>query len=300
VPKRIALANPEGVATLVAPAMTRLSRMASPIVRFLGWSSEGLVKLLRIPPSSEPAVTEEELTSMLELGTQTGEFHPAEEEMIRGVFTLGDRNVNMVMTRRQDVVWLDLTKPTAELQRQIVGTGFSRYPAGEGSLDQLAGVIEVKDLTADCFSGRPIDMRRAIREPAVVHANMTALQILEMFQVKRADFAIVIDEYGGVAGVVTRADLAMTILGGDQDRLVQRADGSWLVDGMMKFDEFVEEVPLQGVDDNEYETVAGFALAQFGRVPHAGDHFEFSGIRFEVVDMDGHRIDKVLVSRRVT
>jgi putative hemolysin len=143
-------------------------------------------------------------------------------------------------------------------------------------------------------------MRRAIREPLVVHANMTALQILEMFQVKRADFAIVIDEYGGVAGVVTRADLAMTILGGDQDRLVQRADGSWLVDGMMKFDEFVEEVPLQGVDDNEYETVAGFALAQFGRVPHAGDHFEFSGIRFEVVDMDGRRIDKVLVSRRVT
>src|SRR5215213_7367339 len=182
VPKRIALTSPERIAAAMSPFMRGLARLARPAVWFLSVSTSAVVRVLRIPESNEPSVTEEELTSMLELGRKTGEFHPAEEEMIKGVFALGDRSASAIMTPRHEVVWLDLTRPAGELQRLIVESGLSRFPAAEGSLDRFAGVIDVKDLIASCFAGKGIDLRAAVHEAAVFPESTSALEILHQFQ----------------------------------------------------------------------------------------------------------------------
>ena len=298
VPKRIALTNPERIAARMAPFMRGVSRFARPAVWFLSISTSTVVKLLRVRESNEPSVTEEELTSMLELGRKTGEFHPAEEEMIKGVFALGDRTASTIMTPRHEVVWLDLARPAAELQRQIIESGLSRFPAAEGSLDRFAGVIEVKDLIARCFSGEPMDLRAAVHQAAVFPESTSALQILHDFQKRKTEIGIVVDEYGGFEGIVTVADLAMRVLGLDEDEeaLVRREDGSWLVDAMMNFADFADEIGLRVDDVDEYDTVAGFVLARLGRLPHVADRLEAGGYRFEIVDIDGRRIDKVLVA----
>lgn len=296
VPKRIALTNPERIAAAMSPFMRGLSRLARPAVWLLSTSTAAVVKMLRIPKSTEPVVTEEELTSMLELGRKTGEFHPAEEEMIKGVFALGDRTATTIMTPRHEVVWLDLTRPADELQRKIVEGGLSRYPAAEGSLDQFVGIIEVKDLVAACFAGAPVDLRAAVREPLVFPESTSALEILHQFQERKAEMVIVVDEYGGFEGIITVTDLATRILGLDQEEmLVMREDGSWLVDAMMNFDDFADAVRLIG--EESHDTVAGFVLAHLGRLPRVADHFTTAGFRVEIVDMDGHRVDRVLVSR---
>jgi putative hemolysin len=299
VPKRIALTNRERIAAAMAPFMRRLSRIARPAVWFLSVSTSALVNLMRIRASNEPAVTEEEVTSMLELGRRTGEFHPAEEEMIKGVFALGDRSASAIMTPRHEVVWLDLTKPDAELQRHIVDSGLSRFPAADGSLDRFAGIIEVKDLIANCFDGRPIDLRAAVHEPLVFPETTSALEILHAFQNRKEEIGIVVDEYGGFEGIVTVADLAMRVLGleEDEDTIVRREDGSWLVDAMMNFDDFADAVGMRTEDAIEHDTVAGFVLAHLAHMPRVGDRVDVSGWRFEIVDMDARRVDKVLVSK---
>lgn len=297
VPKRIALTNPERIAAAMAGFMRGLSRAARPAVWFLSLSTSAVVAALRIRESNEPAVTEEELTSMLELGRKTGEFHPAEEEMIKGVFALSDRTASAIMTPRHEVVWLDLAKPAGVLQQQIVESGLSRFPAAEGSLDRYLGIIEVKDLIAGCFAGAPTDLRAAVREALVFPETTSALQILHEFQQRKTEMGIVVDEYGGFEGVVTVSDLATRILGLEEgDTLVVREDGSWLVDAMMNFDDFAESVRLRAAP-GEHDTVAGFVLGHLNRLPRVADHFETGGFRFEVVDMDGRRIDKVLVSK---
>ena len=299
VPKRIALTNPERIASAMSPLMRGLARLARPVVRFLSLSTSAILKLLPIRESNEPAVTEEELTSMLELGRKTGEFHPAEEEMIKGVFALGDRTAGAIMTPRHEVVWLDLARPADELQRLIVDSGFSRFPAAEGTLDRYAGIIDITDLIADCFAGRAIDLRAAVREALVFPKTTSALQILHDFQSRKAEIGIVVDAYGGFEGIVTVSDLAMRVLGleVDDDTLVRRDDGSWLVDAMMNFDDFAEAIGLRGYDVHEHDTVAGFVLSRIGRMPKVADRVESHGFRFEIVDMDGRRVDKVLVSK---
>jgi putative hemolysin len=300
VPKRIALANPERIAATMAPFLRALSRFARPAVWFLSVSSMAILKLLRVRESNEPSVTEEELTSMLELGRKSGEFQPAEEEMIKGVFALAGRSASAIMTPRHEVVWLDVTRPAAELQQQIVESGLSRFPAAEGSLDRYLGVVDVRDLLASCFAGAVFDLRQALREVPVFPESTSALRILHAFQNTRADIAIVVDEYGNLGGIVTVADLAMRVLGleEDEDSIVVREDGSWLVDAMMNFDDFAAAVGLQtGEDDDNYDTVAGFVLSRLGRIGRVGDRVESHGFRLEIVDTDGRRMDKVLVSR---
>lgn len=299
VPKRIALTNPERIAATMSPFMRRLARFARPAVWFLSISTSFIVKVLRIRQSNEPAITEEELTSMLELGRRTGEFLPAEEEMIKGVFALADRTASAIMTPRHEVVWLDLTRPAEELQRLIVESGRSRFPAAEGSLDHFAGIVDVKDLFARCVAGAPVDLRAAVREPLVFPESTSALQILHDFQSRKEQIGIVVDEYGGFEGIVTVTDLATRVLGleEDEDTLVMRDDGSWLVDAMMNFQDFAYAVGLRADDADEHDTVAGFVLARLGRLARVADRIEANGFRFEVVDMDGRRVDKVLVSK---
>ena len=302
VPKRIALTNPERIAAFMAPMMRGLARRARPAVWFLSVSTHAIVKLLRIRQSDEPAVTEAEVTSMLELGTKTGEFHPAERDMIEGVFALGDRTARTIMTPRHDVVWLDLTRPDDALRQLVIDTRLTRYPVAERNLDAFIGVVDVRDLAARCLSGQPVDFRAATREALVFHENASALQILHEFQEKRADIGIVVDEYGGFEGLVTIADLATRVLGLDYDepQITEREDGSWLVDAMMDFHDFAEEIGFRHAPEGDYETVAGFVISRLGRLPRVADHLEEGGFRFEVVDMDGRRVDKVLVSTSAT
>jgi putative hemolysin len=297
VPKRIALTHPERIAAAMSRFMRGISVVARPAARFLSLSTSVVMKILRIRESNDPAVTEEELTSMLELGRKVGQVHPAEEEMIKGIFDLGDRTAGAIMTPRHELVWLDLAKPAHELRRLIVESGLFRFPAGDGSLDRYLGVIDVRELIADCFEGRPLDLRGAVREALVFPETTSALHILHEFQQRKKDIGIVVDEYGGLAGVLTVSDLATRILGlDDEDEpLVARADGSLLVDAMMKLDDFADRVGLSA-DKGEYDTIAGFVLGHLDRIPRVADHFEAGGFRFEVVDMDGRRIDKVLVS----
>jgi putative hemolysin len=299
VPKRIALTNPEGIGARMAPSMRRLARLARPAVAFLSASTSAIVTLLRVRRSSGPAVTEEEVTSMVEMGRKTGEFHPAEEEMIKGVFALGDRTASAIMTPRHEVVWLDLEQPRDVLQRRIITSGMSRFPAAAGGLDHFRGIVDVKDVLGQCLAGAPVDFNAIVREPVVVPETTSALQILHEFRQHATDIAIVVDEYGGFEGVVTMSDLAMRVLGleDDEDTLVSRGTASWSVDAMMNFDDFADQVGLSGVLNREYDTVAGFVLANLGRMPRIADHFEAGGYRFEIADMDGRRIDRVLVSK---
>ncbi len=308
VPKRIALNNPEAVAANVAGPMRYLSVAVSPVVRLLGASTDGALRLLGVKASEEPPVTEEEVGVLLEQGARAGVFDPAEREMVEGVFDLADDPVGALMTPRPDVVWLDLDDPPEANQRRMVESPFSRFPVCRGDLDRVVGVVRAKELLAEVLAGRPFDLEASMRPPLVVPENAPALRLLEQFRQSGEHLALVVDEYGGTAGLVTPQDLLEAIVGdipgtGDpaDPAALRRDDGSWLLDGTLPLDRLAD---LLGLGPNEnpeaaatgYRTLAGFALERLGRIPAPGDAFAWHGWRFEVVDMDGRRVDKVLVA----
>jgi len=305
VPKRLALHNPERIATLMAAPMRLLSRLTSPLVRLLSFSSNLVLRLLGAKPSNEPPVTEEEIKVMIEQGTQAGVFVEAEQDMVQAIFRLADRRVGTLMTPRTDVVWLDLDDTLEENQRKLFGSAHSRFPVAEGSLDHVVGVVLAKDLLSSCITGRTLDLREVLLSPMFVPESMPALHVLEQFRESRIHTALVIDEYGGFQGLVTLFDILESIVGeipdaGDTSDLevTQREDGSWLVDGMLPVDELKEIFHLSTLPGEErgyYQTVGGFLMTFLGRIPVASDHFVWSGLRFEVMDMDGLRVDKVLI-----
>jgi putative hemolysin len=301
-PKQIALNDRERVAAAVAPTMRGLSRIAAPLARLLSLSADGVLRILGIRPSAAPPVTEEEIKIMIEQGTRIGVFDPVEEEMVDHVFRLGDRRVSAITTPRRDILWLDVNDPPQEIQRKVVVSGYSRFPVADGSLDNLVGLALAKDLLVQSLDGEPLDLRAALRPAALVPEAMPALDVLERFREARSKIAMVVDEYGGVLGLVTAADILEAIVGDipglgeeDEPEVVQRADGSWLLDGMLPLDEFGEVVGLGAVSVPGIDTLGGLVMASLGRIPTAGDRFEWKGLALEVVDMDGHRVDKVLV-----
>lgn len=303
IPKRIALKNPERIATLIAPPMRMLSRIAAPFVWLLGASTDLLLRLLGLHGEREETVTEEEVRSMISEGTQSGVFAPAEKEMIDGVLRLADRTVRSIMVPRPDVAWLDVGKPQAELLEEIRTGGHSRYPVCRGSLDELVGVVHTRDLLGAVVQGRPFDLESSAGRPLVVHDGTPILKLLDLMKSSGHHLALVVDEYGSIEGLVTLTDILEIIAGdlpeaGDvvETAAIRREDGSWLVEGWMPVDEFEETVGMRGLRDaGDFHTVAGLVLHRLGHVPQAGEAFEWNGIRFEVVDMDGRRIDKVLV-----
>ena len=305
VPKRLALNNPERIATLMAAPMLLLSRLTSPLVRLLSISSNLVLRLLGAKPSDEPPVTEEEIKVMIEQGTQAGVFAEAEQDMVQAVFRLADRRVGTLMTPRTDVVWLDLDDTLEENHRKLIGSAHSRFPVAQGSLDYVVGVVLAKDLLSSCITGKTLDLREVLLSPMFVPESMPALHVLEQFRESRIHTALVIDEYGGFQGLVTLFDILESIVGeipdfGDISELevTQREDGTWLVDGMLPVDELKEIFHLSTLPGEErgyYQTVGGFMMTFLGRIPVASDHFVWSGLRFEVVDMDGLRVDKILI-----
>ncbi len=305
VPKRLALHYPERIAAAMAMAMRRLSLLAAPAVRLLSFSTDAVLRLFRIKPSSDPPVTEEEVLAMIDQGAEAGVFEEAEHNILDRVFRLGDRRVSTLMTSRSDIVWLDLDDTIAEMRDKITSSGFSRFPVCQGSLDHLLGVVRVKDLVAQLLNGQVPDLRSLMRKPLFVHEKMRILRVLELFRSSRTHLAIAVDEYGEIQGLLTLNDILEAIVGDvpnlgmvEQPKVVQRDDGSWLVDGYLPIDEFkqlFELSDLPGEERGDYETLGGFIMVHMERIPNPGEYFEWEGLRFEVIDMDGNRVDKVLI-----
>ncbi len=307
VPKRLALNSPERIAAAVAPSMRTLSRIASPVVRLLGASTTLVLRALGAGRAAEHPVTAEEVKILIEEGTRAGMFEEAEQDMVERVFRLGDRRVSALMTPRLETIWLDANDSSHELRRKISGSVHSWFPVSEGSLDNVLGVVRAKELLTDCIGGQPIELRKASRRPLFVPESMGALKVLELFKQTGTHVALVIDEFGNVEGLVTLNDILEAIVGDmpsagvpAEPQVVRREDGSWLLDGRLPIDEFRDlfgnrEMPEHEKDN--YQTLAGFVLTRLGRIPSAADHFEWNGLRFEVMDMDDNRVDKVLVAR---
>ncbi|MDZ8258408.1 hemolysin family protein [Nostoc sp. ChiQUE01b] len=305
VPKRLALNNPERIASTVAIPMRALSAIASPMVYLLSASTDLILRVLGITASTEPQVTEEEIKILIEQGTEAGTFEEAEQDMVERVFRLGDRPVSYLMTPRPDIVWLDLDDSAEENRQKMVDSAYSRYPVCQGGLDNVLGVIPVTDLLARSFRGEPLDLTIGLRQPVFVPESTRGLKVLELFKQTITHMALVVDEYGVIQGLVTLNDIMSEIVGDvpsmdgqDQPQAVQREDGSWLLDGMLPVEEFLELFGMEEWESEErgsYQTLGGFVITHLGRIPAAADHFEWQSMRIEVMDMDGNRVDKVLV-----
>jgi putative hemolysin len=305
VPKQLALTSPERIAMALAGPMRLVSRLASPAVRLLSRSSAAVLRLFRVCPIPEPPVTEGEIQLLMRQGAQAGVFEAAEHEMVQSVFRLGDRRVGALMTPRTAVVWLDLDDPPEILHRTVVETMHAWLPVARGDLDHLLGVARAKDLLVPLLSGQPDALETCVHQPVIVPESLPALRVLDRFRQGGIHLALVVDEYGGIQGLVTPIDLLEALVGDipevgmpAEPSWVRREDGSWLVDGMLPIDEFKERLalgPLPREGMGAYQTVSGFVMQQLGRVPSTTDYFSWDGFRFEVVDMDGHRVDKVLV-----
>jgi putative hemolysin len=305
VPKRLALNHPEPIASVMAIPMQLLSKITTPIVYLLSVCTETVLRLLGIRPSTEPLVTEEEIRGLIEQGTEEGTFEEAEQDMVERVFRLGDRPVSALMSPRPDIVWLELEDTAEENRQKIIDSGYSRYPVCQGGLDNVLGVLPVTDLLARSFTGQPMDLTVGLRQPVFVPESTRGLKVLEMFKQTVTHMALVVDEYGVIQGLVTLNDILIEIVGdvptveGQEDpQVVQREDGSYLLDGMLAVDEFMELFDIEELrsqDRGSYQTLGGFVITHLGRIPSAADHFEWQGMRFEVMDMDGNRVDKILV-----
>ncbi len=304
VPKRIALNKAEAIACFAAPIMRSLSRATAPFVWLLGASTEAMLKLLRVPEKAEQTVTEEEVKSLIAEGTASGVFDPGEKRMIEGVMRLADRTVRSLMTPRPEVMWLDIDDEPENIKREIREAGHSRFPVCRGDFDDVMGVVHTKDLLHSLLQGGKFDLRAVVRDALIVHDGTEVMRLLDLFKQSGEHMAIVVDEYGTVEGIATLTDVLEGIAGelpddgGEDSDIVRRADGSLLIDGMMAVEEVEAHLGLKSLrdEDSGYHTLAGFLLFKLGRIPTAGEYADHDGYRFEVVDMDGRRIDKVLVT----
>jgi putative hemolysin len=300
VPKRLALRNPEGISSLVARPMMLFSRIFHPFVRFLSFSTESVLRLMGVRVSDEPSVTEEEIQLLIDQGTQAGVFEEAEHDMVEGVFSLGDRRVYSLMTPRPDIVWLDIDDSMEEIRQKISECNFSRFPVRQGSLDVIVGVVKARDLLVRSLNNEPILLKNLLKPAFFVPETMFASRALEILKEKGTDILLVIDEFGALQGLLTINDILEEIVGEmeiEEPQATQRQDGSWLLDGMLEVDEFKEIFDLPALPhEDEYETLSGFVMMSLGRVPQPTDRFEWHGLKFEIMDMDGRRVDKVLVT----
>jgi len=298
VPKRIAIQNPERVASAAAGPMLVISKIASPVVRLLSGSTDMILHLLRVKHTAEQPVTEEELLVQLDQGTQAGVFEESEQDMVEGVFSLSDQRVNALMTPRNEIVWLDVNDPVEEIRRRVKESEFSRFPVAEDSLDKVLGVIKAKDLLlADLQDGQ--QLKQIARPPLYVPETAFGSRALEILKEANREMVFVVDEFDVVQGLLTLADILEEIVGEfeGETQATQRQDGSWLLDGMLSNDDFKEIFNLRHLpDEEEYETLGGFMMMHLGRIPKTADQFEWNGLRFEVMDMDRNRVDKVLVT----
>jgi putative hemolysin len=305
VPKNLALRHAETIACLVAPLMTTLSRIAAPAVWLLDVSTRAVFWLVgqRQPPKS--TVTEEEIKGLIAEAEGAGVLESGERRLISGVLRLGDRPVRGLMTPRTDVDWIDANTDAADVKARVLASPHTRLPVGDGSPDDLIGVVRARELLVALMSDGPLNVRTYVRQAPVIPDTADALDVLETLRDAEVPMGLIHDEYGHFEGVVTPADVLEAIAGafrsdvevGEEPHAVPRDDGSWLLSGAMPADEMAEQLGFALPAKRDYQTVAGFVLAELRRIPTAGEFMEAHGWRFEVVDLDGRRIDKVLASR---
>ncbi|MDP4022606.1 hemolysin family protein [Methylobacterium sp. NEAU 140] len=302
VPKHLALRNPEGIACAVAPGMGFVARAAAPAVWLLDASTRAVFRLIGQHTDSASAVTEEEIRSLVAEAETAGVIEGGERAMIAGVLRLGDRAVRGVMTPRTDVVWIDLACDEAEIRAQLIGSPHARLPVADGGPDAMIGVVQVRSLIGPLSRDEPFDLRAHIRPAPVIPDTVDALDALDVLRRAPVPMALVHDEYGHFDGLVTPADILDAIAGAfhsehDEPEAVRRADGSWLIAGSMPADEMADQLGLRLPQPRDYETAAGLVIAALQRLPATGESCEVSGWRFEVIDLDGRRVDKLLATR---
>lgn len=304
VPKRFAMTHPEAIAAAVVPFMGFLSKVTAPAVWLLRVSTEGLLRLLRVPSEREDEVSEDEVRAMIAEGTRTGVFKPKEQEMIEGVLKIADRSVRSVMTSRTDTVWLSINDPSEKVLDQIHASDHSRFPVSGNDVDDVKGFVRVKDLLEQFRRDKTVDLEKVVQDVLFVSETMPVLRLLERFRSVGPHMAVVVGGHGSFQGIVTPTDILEGIGGslpeGDEsdDSAVQRSDGSWLLDGSLSIDRVGELLALRRFpEERSYETLGGFMLEEYGYIPNVGEAFTWGGWRFEVIDLDGRRIDKVLASQ---
>ncbi|MEI6657083.1 MAG: hemolysin family protein [Planctomycetota bacterium] len=306
VPKRLALRQAEAFARLAAPAMQMFAWIARPLVWGMSTATSAVIFLLGGRKQTEPSVSVDDIEHLLETGRAEGILEAVELSVASEALRLGERSVRDIMRPRIDVDALDIETPQAEIIGAIAMAGYSRLPVYEGSLDHIIGYVSIKDALRHAWMGWPIELRKMLHRPIFVPETMPLDRLLELFQKERNQLAIVLDEYGGTEGLVTLEDVLEELVGeihdehrqADAHAFVQREDGSWLVDGSVAIDDLVDRFGLKGEPlPRDYTTISGLVLAELERIPAAGDVVTWRGLRIEVVDMDGRRIDKLLVAR---
>ncbi len=305
VPKRIALGRPEAIAARLSLPLHALARLLGPIEWLLSASSNVVLRLIRLRPTEPPHVTEEEIGLMLREATAAGKFEAAETAIVQMALRLGDRRVSGMKTPRTQVEWLDLTDSEEENRAKLQHSAYSRFPVVEGGSQQVIGVVQVRDLFAALLAGGKFDIRGAVHPPLYLPDTVTALRALEIFKQRGAEMALVVDEYGDFEGILTLHDILQSLVGdfaepGEKasQAVVRRDDGSMLVDGMMAIDEVTDLTGLQALprEGGDFQTLGGFMMARINRIPAVGDRVVVNGFSFEVVNMDGRRVDRVLIT----
>ncbi len=301
VPKRIALAHPEPIAAALARFMRGMARVGAPLEWVLSASTELVLRLVPLRGEA-PSVTDEEIGFMLREGVASGHIPSAETAIVEMALRLGDRRVSAVMTPRTQMEFLDLDDPDQEIQRQICDSEYSRLPVVQGGTHQLAGIVQVKDLLTACLAGEKFGLRAALRPPLFLPNTVTVLRALEVFKTSREPMALIVDEYGDLEGLLTQTDILEALVGemsgaeGDP-RIVRREDGTLLVDGMLGLEELKQVLGVAHLpgEDAEFHTLGGYLMARLNRVPMVADRIMSDDYRFEVVEMDGRRVDRVLI-----
>jgi len=308
VPKTLALNNAEDVAARVAKPMGFVSKVASPLVWFLTISTNGILRILGVRASADPPVTEDEINIMIGQGVTAGAFAEGEKEIVERVFRTADRRVSQMMTPRREIMYLDVEESWEENKKKIALIPHAAFPVCEGGMDTVLGIATLKGIWMAGKDGAPVDLRAVAGAPTYVLETTYALTMLENFRDSRGQHtALVVDEYGNVVGLITLHDVLEGIVGevpsdadiqGQDLSALQRDDGSWLLDGMLAVDEMRHLLGIRAVpeDAEQYNTLGGFVMARLGHIPSTGERFEWEKVRFEVLDMDGHRVDRVLVT----
>ncbi len=307
VPKRIALNSPEKIACVVAPPMKWLSKVSNPIVVVLSGSTTLVMKLLGIKPNPETPVTEEEVRIMIALGTKSGEFEPVEQDLINRIFKLSDRRVSELMTPKSEILWIDIHDSEKTIRDLVLSKPHAAFPVGDDSLDRIIGIVRAKDILVTFEKGEPLNLHALMKKPTFFLESLSAFRVFEKLRKIKPQLAIIIDEYGATQGLITLNDILGSITGDiDGETLepyaIQRADGTWLIEGLMPIRDFKEQFNLAELPDEDsgFETLGGFVMHQLGTIPKEGQTFEWNNARFEVVDMDGMRIDKILYAPHKT
>jgi len=305
VPKRIALSSPEKIAVFMARPMNKVSMITNPIVWLLSTSTDMILTMIGIKDRTVPAVTDEEIKMLLREGTQTGAFEIAEKDIVERTMRLSDKKVNSLMTPRKEIVWLDIDSPFKIIRNKITKKPHAHFPVCRDGLDKVVGVIRTENILVDFLAEEKINLKKLLVKPLFIPESMDGLKVLELFKKSGIHMALVADEYGNTQGLISLADILDEIVGDiptinelDEEEIIKRDNGTFLVDGLVSIEELKEYFSIKklpGERTGEYHTVGGFVTNKIGRIPVTGDNFEIGNFTFEVMDMDGNRVDKILI-----